>query len=156
MDILRDGCKETTTNGCSNCHISYWNRHVQIFCCLCKSISPFTMGIYDSPYDYVIHIATPWASLIVSFQPPLGTLCWCIPHFLFDALYCGPKEMPLVMRNIFRYHYERVHDCNHCTNFMYSKGMMSSMQQSSRQRLIECAAECIIALSKQNIVHIGV
>ena len=24
--------------------------------CLCKSISPFTMGLYGSPYDYVIHV----------------------------------------------------------------------------------------------------
>ena len=33
------------------------------------------MGLYDSPYDHVIHtvlIATLCASLITSFQPPLG------------------------------------------------------------------------------------
>ena len=43
--------------------------------CLCKSISPFTMGLYGSPYDYVIHvalIATSHVSLIISFRPPLG------------------------------------------------------------------------------------
>ena len=42
--------------------------------CLCKSISPFTMCLYGSPHDYVIHvglIATTHASLITSFQPPL-------------------------------------------------------------------------------------
>ena len=25
--------------------------------CLCKSISPFTMGLYGSPYDYVARVA---------------------------------------------------------------------------------------------------
>ena len=42
--------------------------------CLCKSISPFTVGLYGSPCDYVIHvglIATSHVSLITSFQPPL-------------------------------------------------------------------------------------
>ena len=43
--------------------------------CSCKSISPFTMGLYGSLYDYVIHtvlLATSHASLITSCQPPLG------------------------------------------------------------------------------------
>jgi len=26
-------------------------------CCLCKSISPFTMGLYRSLHDYIIHEA---------------------------------------------------------------------------------------------------
>ena len=46
--------------------------------CLCKSISPFTMGHYGSQYDYVIHIAliaTSCTSLITSFQPPLPFTC---------------------------------------------------------------------------------
>ena len=46
--------------------------------CLCKSISPFTMGLYGSPYDYVIHvaiIATSCIPLITSFQPPLPGVC---------------------------------------------------------------------------------
>ena len=37
-------------------------------------ISPFTMGLYGSLYDYVIHagiIATTCLPLITSFQPPL-------------------------------------------------------------------------------------
>ena len=45
--------------------------------CLCKSSSPFTMGLYGSPYDYVIHvaiIATLRIALITSFQPPLTLL----------------------------------------------------------------------------------
>ena len=42
--------------------------------CLCKSISPFTMGLSGSPYDYVIDVAlivTLHVSLITSCQPPL-------------------------------------------------------------------------------------
>ena len=43
--------------------------------CLCKLISPFTLGLYGSPHDYVIHagiIATTRVALITSFQPPLS------------------------------------------------------------------------------------
>ena len=39
---------------------------------MCKLISPFTMGLYGSPYDYVIHVATSRVPLITSFQPPLA------------------------------------------------------------------------------------
>ena len=47
--------------------------------CLCKSISPFTMGLYHvcmaaRMISHIIHIgliATTRASLITSFQPPL-------------------------------------------------------------------------------------
>ena len=41
--------------------------------CLCKSISPFTMGLYGSLQDFTIHVAlitTLCVSLITSFQPP--------------------------------------------------------------------------------------
>ena len=44
--------------------------------CLCKSIWPFTTGIYGSPYDYVIPVAlvaTSRVTNITSFQPPLRT-----------------------------------------------------------------------------------
>ena len=42
--------------------------------CLCKSSSPFTMGLHGSQYDYVIHVALITIlriSLSTSFQPPL-------------------------------------------------------------------------------------
>ena len=42
--------------------------------CLCKSVSPFTMGHYGSPYDYVIYIAIIATSCVppITFQPPLS------------------------------------------------------------------------------------
>ena len=42
--------------------------------CLCKSSWPFTISLYGSQYDHVIHVALitiPCVSLITSFQPPL-------------------------------------------------------------------------------------
>ena len=69
------------------CHISQSRAHLIVSTeqvlfqtsksCLRKLISPFTIGLNGSPYDYVIHIALiaylarSHASLITSFQPPL-------------------------------------------------------------------------------------
>ena len=71
--------------------------------CLCKSISPFTMGLYGSPYDYIIHvglIATSQVSLITSFQPLLVStqasqiMIICIIHFIFHIWCWGITSMP--------------------------------------------------------------
>ena len=45
--------------------------------CLCKSISPFTMKLYSSTYDYVIHMPL--------IQPPLGCCCWVIVNQFSNA-----------------------------------------------------------------------
>ena len=69
------------------CHISQSRAHLTVSTeqvlfqtsksCLRKLISPFTIGLYGSLYNYVVHIALiaylarSHASLITSFQPPL-------------------------------------------------------------------------------------
>ena len=56
----------------------------------CKSISPFTMGLNGSSYDYIIHVALiatfacSRALLITSFQPPLGQHSLCSRYKLLS------------------------------------------------------------------------
>ena len=63
--------------------------------CLCISISPFTIGLYVSSYDYAIHvvlIATSHMSLITSFQPPL-TQTQISRTICRSAVYTYPKPI---------------------------------------------------------------
>ena len=83
--------------------------------CLCKSISPFTMGLYGSPYDYVIHVAIIASSrvpLITSFQPPL-----CSIHSIKKVLIALATSLQSV-KSPFSIRSSHIDGLPHCPNIL--------------------------------------
>ena len=80
-------------SGWSKAHLAISTEQVPNKGCLCKSISIFTMGLYSSPYDYIIHVA-----LIATSHVSLITILLC--HYHISLLqgcshirtYCSPLD----------------------------------------------------------------